>query len=215
MKESITANEIISMMTKVSEKMINSLEILTDADKMGDGDHGIGMKRGFTAVLKTLDDLSDSKDNNLKSVFMNIGKTLMMNTGGASGAIFGTMYRSGGMLLEGKNELNAENFAKFLAGGLNGVMERGKAKPGDKTVIDALFPAATASAQAAAENKTLSEALQKAVNAAKKGVEKTKQMTATTGKAKTLGNRTIGHLDPGALSVSIMLETMSNWLENK
>lgn len=215
MTNSITANDVIFMMSKVSEKMIDSLDLLTDADKMGDGDHGIGMKRGFTAVLKTLDTLADLKNNDLKSVFMNIGKTLMMNAGGASGAIFGTMYRSGGENLKGRTELDSETFARFLKDGLDGVMARGKAKPGDKTVIDALFPAVKSSAQSAEDKKTLSETLKKAAYAAREGVEATKNMVATTGKAKTLGSRTIGHLDPGALSVSIMLETMSNWLENK
>ncbi len=128
----------------------------------------------------------------------------MLNSmGGASGAIFGTLFRRGGAAVRGRAAFDAEALAVFLEGGLAGVRERGQAAVGDKTLVDALQPAAEA-ARAAASG-SLEDALTAAAAAAGDGLERTRAMRATLGRARTLGDRAVGHVDPGALSLTLML----------
>jgi dihydroxyacetone kinase-like protein len=175
--------------------MENRKDLLTQADKAtGDGDHGVGIKRGFEAVREKLD------RRNLDSVgalLQTIGTTLLMSIGGAAGAVFGTWFRAGATSLMETYIFDSKALAKMLSDGLAAVKDRGKAAPGDKTMVDALEPAAARAAIMTAN--PLDEALAAVTEAAEFGMEKTKNMIATMGKAKTLGQRSIGHLDPGAM----------------
>lgn len=208
MYDTLTPSQARDMLSAVARHLVANVDMLTEVDQaIGDGDHGIGMRRGFAAVeeaMATIDPESVSK------VFKAAGTTIMAKTGGAAGAVFGTLFRAGSAALEERPVLDAEGLAGFLARGLEGVEKRGGAQPGQKTMIDALAPAAAAAEAAIASG--LIVAVQKATDAAKGGVEATKGMIATTGKARTLGERSLGHPDPGAVSMSLILEAMRDYI---
>ncbi|MGR5177680.1 dihydroxyacetone kinase subunit DhaL [Vibrio parahaemolyticus] len=196
-----------NMMAYVAKNMVDSEPKLTKYDQaIGDGDHGIGMERGFLAVQALLTEEFQPED--VSKLMLKIGSTMMASMGGASGAIFGTLFRSGAKSIKGAQQLDTETLATFLAGGLQGVYDRGGAKPGDKTMIDALVAAVEMSEKRSGD---LAENLPAIVEASKQGVEATKDMIATTGKAKTLGERSLGHPDPGAVSMSLILQFMSEY----
>ena len=195
------------MIVHVAHGMEASLDYLTDLDRaIGDGDHGLGMLHGFEAVRK---DLGVKVHDSVGKVLHGVGTSLLMSIGGASGAIFGTLFRGGAASLQGETALTSAGLARFLTDGLAAVQARGGAKPGDKTMIDALAPAARRAQELAAA--PLSEALAAAAEAARQGVEDTKAMLASTGKAKTLGERSRGHPDPGAASMHLILKLMAEF----
>lgn len=207
----IDVSETREMMLDVSQRIVDSVEILTEADRMGDGDHGTGMSRGFTEVKSQL--TATETWDSVASVLKAVGMGLMMKVGGAAGAIFGTMFRSGGEAVTEKEAFDSTALAMFLEAGLEAVKKRGNVKSGDKTVVDALEPAAKAASEH--RDSDLLSALSAAAAAAENGKEQTKDMAATVGKAKTLGERSIGHPDPGAVSLTIMLQTMRDYARRK
>lgn len=200
--------ETKNMMIAVSDKIIESEELLSEADrKLGDGDHGIGMKRGFTAAKTQLEAL---EPKTVGEVFTTTGMALMGSMGGASGAVMGMLFQSGGTALSDCQALDASALSKFLDAARDGVCNLGGAKPGDKTMVDAL--AGAQEAGQLSDGKSLPEALAAVAAGATDGMEKTKEMIATMGRAKTLGEKSIGHPDPGAVSVSIIFSTMSDFV---
>ncbi|MDR3375484.1 MAG: dihydroxyacetone kinase subunit DhaL [Ancalomicrobiaceae bacterium] len=195
------------MLLAVAEYIVERTDMLTQIDQaIGDGDHGIGMRRGFLAVSEQL---QGSEPASVEAVVKAAGTAIMAKTGGAAGAIFGTFFRSGSSAFAGRN-FDADGVAAFLRIGLEAVEKRGGSRPGQKTMIDALAPAAAAAADAAGGG--LSETLARACAAAVAGVEATKGMIATTGKARTLGERSLGHPDPGAVSFSLILTAMRDFV---
>lgn len=208
MYDTLTPSQARDMLTAVARHLVASVDMLTEVDQaIGDGDHGIGMRRGFTAVEEAM---ATTDPESVAKVFKAAGTAIMAKTGGAAGAVFGTLFRAGSAAFEDRAVLDAEGLAGFLARGLEGVEKRGGAKPGQKTMIDALAPAAVAAEAAIASG--LVAAVQNATDAAKGGVEATKGMIATTGKARTLGERSLGHPDPGAVSMSLILEAMRDYI---
>jgi dihydroxyacetone kinase-like protein len=207
-KTHLTLQETKGMFIFVAERMIAHKDILTEADKaIGDGDHGIGMAKGFEAVRLKM----ESQDfETLDAMFKAVGMALMSSIGGASGAIFGTLYQGAGRQMGGRTEFDAEALALLLTEGLAAVQKRGKAKLGDMTMVDALEPAASAAREQA--SASLHEALDAATQAAKGGMESTKDMVATMGRAKSLGDRALGHADPGAISTHLILECMTEYV---
>jgi dihydroxyacetone kinase-like protein len=207
-KQSLTLDETKAMFMNVAHEMVSKQDLLTQADKaIGDGDHGIGMTRGFEAVLQKL---NQKNFDSVGAMLRNIGTTLLMSIGGAAGAIFGTWFRGAATSLMDKMIFDSDALANMLTDGLSAVKDRGKAKPGDKTMVDALEPAACNAT--AMKGRPLGEALAAATKAAQDGMENTKNMVATMGKAKTLGARAIGHPDPGALSTYLILSLMTEYL---
>lgn len=209
--DALNTDQIQACFEHVAAAMIASKELLTHADQaIGDGDHGIGMARGFEAVTANL---QDNVFSTPQEIFRNIGFTLLSSIGGASGAIFGSFFIGAANGLEGEPLLNSTAYAKALQGGLAMVQTRGKARVGDKTMVDALAPAAqTALANA---DKSLDEISALVYRAAEQGKEKTKDFIATTGKAKTLGERSIGHADPGAISMALILRFINEYIEGQ
>lgn len=195
------------MLKSVSRSVIDQTDVLTDADlAIGDGDHGIGMRRGFEAALEGLEATPpDTIENALKAV----GTAIMSKTGGAAGAIFGTLFRAGSKPLAGTDALDGEGFAAFLDAGLEAVLKRGGVTEGQKTMIDAIAPAARAARANAGAG--LASAVAAATTASLEGVEATRDMIATTGKARSLGERSLGHPDPGAISTSLILKAMQDF----
>ena len=195
------------MFIYVSRRMVESTDILTQADKaIGDGDHGIGMARGFEAVLNKLDSGSFTT---LDQLLHKIGFTLMSSIGGAAGVVFGSLFLGAAKTTKGKNVLDSEELAQMLEGGLQAIKERGKAKSGDKTMIDALQPAATKAREMSVF--PLDKSLLAVTEAARVGMEETKKIIATVGKAKALGERSLGHPDPGAVSTYLILKYMTEY----
>ena len=207
-KENLDLSDTIEMIKQVALSIIDSEPLLTDADRnLGDGDHGLGMERGMKAVIEKIE---SSSFNQISDVFKATGMAMMSSMGGASGALFGTLFRNGGKVLDGAETLNSEGLKSFLKAANEGVKSRGGASTGDKTMIDALEPAA----QEASENISLPlfELIKLVAQAAERGKEESKDMIATMGRAKTLGERSLGHPDAGACSVAIILKSMSEFI---
>jgi dihydroxyacetone kinase-like protein len=178
---------------------------LTQLDAaVGDADHGANMARGFNAVLGKLGEM-EGKD--LGAVFKTVAMTLISTVGGASGPLYGTFFLQAATSATGKAELDLEQIHTAFAVGLQGLMNRGKAKVGEKTMIDALVPAIEALKPAGADD-TLVAALDRAVAAAKQGADSTIPMVATKGRASYLGERSAGHMDPGASSSVLLLDAL-------
>jgi len=206
MTEALDLTRTRDMLMLAGEAIVASRDRLTKADQeIGDGDHGVGMARGFRAFCEALEKKpADSLDQLLRSGAM----AILSSSGGASGVIFGSFFQGAAKAVSG-DRLDAAGFAAALRGGLESVVARGKAKVGDKTVVDALAPAAEAAEKAAAAGGDLGAVAAAAASAAGAGAERTKGFKATTGKAKALGDRSIGYVDPGALSMSLLLRAMA------
>ncbi|ROC60482.1 dihydroxyacetone kinase subunit DhaL [Klebsiella quasipneumoniae] len=210
----MNVEQVCDMMIYTSQGMVASEPHLTELDQqVGDGDHGFGIQRGFQAGYKMLSS-SANQYADVGELFVSFGTTLMATMGGASGAIFGTFFRAGGKALVGKKEFDTPALIEFLTAGRDGVFQRGKAEPGDKTMMDALYAAVDAFPDKDALI-ALPKALEIATDAAEQGALKTKYMIAKFGRAKSLGQRTIGHCDPGAVSMSLILKYMSEYLNKK
>ena len=201
-------NQVRLMMLKVADAIIEAEPMLSQADRdLGDGDHGLGMKRGMEAVKAQLEALDPSS---VEQVFVTTGTAMMSSMGGASGALFGTLFRAGGKALAARGQLDPTDLPFFYDAALEGVMKRGGAKPGDKTMIDALAPAAAKSHEVTAIS--LYEAFAAIAAAAEAGKEASKAMIAQFGRAKTLGEACIGFPDAGACSIVVMLNTMRDFV---
>ena len=204
----LSLQETQAMFIHVSDRMVESKDLLTQADKaIGDGDHGVGMARGFEAVHQQLEDATFTA---LDELLKGIGIALMTSVGGAAGAVFGTLFRGGARRLGGRDVFHSESLSFMLLDGLQAVKDRGKAKPGDKTMVDALEPAASKAEELA--SAPLDECLTAVTDAAHEGMEATKDMVASVGKAKTLGERSLGHPDPGAVSTYLILKYMTEYV---
>lgn len=194
-------------MTAIGQAIINNKQFLTELDAaIGDGDHGINMARGFEAVGAKLQSLGADKD--IGTILKTVGMTLISSVGGASGPLYGTAFLRAASQVLGKYELDQENAGMMLAAAILGIKERGKAMRGEKTMLDALEPAYESFMAAAKAEKSLLECLELACEAARQGVEFTKTIIATKGRASYLGERSIGHQDPGATSSYIILQTL-------
>ena len=194
MMETLAAADFVNILRAAAANVIASELILTKADQaIGDGDHGVGMARGFKAALLALDKQEDEQSP--AKIFAAFGTAILSSAGGASGAVFGTFFRGTGKSLTSES-VDLAAMAAAFDDGARAVMTRGCAKPGDKTMLDALAPAIDALKQARAE--PAAGAFRSAAAAARRGAEATADMIASTGRAKMLGQRSIGFIDPGA-----------------
>jgi dihydroxyacetone kinase-like protein len=206
-KSSLSINEVRDMMLAVADKVIQAEPVLTDADRaLGDGDHGIGMERGMNAVKEALTDVGFAS---VGKVFAAVGTAMMSSMGGASGALFGTFFKTAGKAVGEAQSLTSQEFALAFQEGTRAVMTRGEAKPGDKTMVDALFPAAEKAAEFSGH--PLGEALCAVAGAASAGCDASEGMIATRGRSKTLGRISVGKPDAGAISVSIIVSAMRDY----
>lgn len=207
-KTSLNKDEVKSMLLLMADRIIAAEPLLSEADRnLGDGDHGLGMERGMNAVK---DKLNAGEPDSIEKAFATTGMAMMSSMGGASGAIFGTFFRNGGKALAGKEAFDAAGLAAFLRAGVDGVKQRGGAAVGDKTVVDAMEPAAEKAAELS--SAPLPEAVAAVSDAAEAGKEASKAMVAKFGRAKTLGEGCIGHPDAGALSVTIIVKAMHDYI---
>lgn len=176
--------------------------------EIGDGDHGENLDRGFTAVLAELADFDDGAVPS--DVLKRTAMKLISTVGGASGPLLGTAYLKGAAAVADLPELDGAALVAMLTAALDGVVLRGKAIPGDATMIDAWTPAVDAATRALAEGQSESEILDAAATAAEEGAVATEPIVARKGRASYLGERAIGHRDPGAQSSALLLREAAN-----
>ncbi len=200
----IDNKKLVEILQATAKRIEAEKAFLTELDnEIGDGDHGINLARGFAAVEKKLPELAD-KD--IGAILKGVGMALVSSVGGASGPLYGTAYMKAGAAMKGKTELTPDDLAAAFDAAIGGVQMRGKAHEGEKTMLDAQMPASKAYKDALAAGKDVKAALKASVEAARKGVEYTKTILATKGRASYLGERSIGHQDPGATSSLMILE---------
>lgn len=182
---------------------------LNDLDApIGDSDHGENMARGFAAVKAKL----GTPAADIGAMFKSVGMTLISTVGGASGPLYGTLFLQAGAKASGKEMLSVADWTECLEAGLAGIIQRGKAEPGDKTMVDALKPALEALRGASGES--FEDALQASADAAKAGMEATIPLEARKGRASYLGERSINHQDPGATSTWLILQALSDTIKS-
>lgn len=202
--------KIYECISRIGDVIIANKDFLTDLDReIGDADHGINMARGFTEVLAAV-----PKDNeNIGEVLKKTGMTLLAKVGGASGPLYGTAYMQAGKVCAGKTALAPEDGKAIFEAVIAGIQKRGKAVRGEKTMLDAIIPASEAYAAAVDSGASVGEALDAMCKAAEDGVEFTKTIAATKGRASYLGERSIGHQDPGATSATYTMEAIRDYLK--
>lgn len=203
----MNTEKVIQIILNMSRRMEKEKELLTDLDNaIADGDHGINMARGFSAVEEKITALTD-KD--IGTVLKTTGMTLVSAVGGSAGPLYGTAFMRSGMVMNGKTEMDISDFIECLKASVEGIMQRGKAVQGEKTMIDAMIPSLEAIQKAVAVGASDKDAILCGVEEAKKGVEFTKTIAATKGRASYIGERSIGHQDPGATSFTYLLEEIA------
>jgi len=206
----VTNAQIYAWLERYAGIVAEQKQYLTGLDAaIGDGDHGINMDRGFQTVLVKL---APVRDKDVGTLLKTTGMALVGSVGGAGGPLYGTFFLRAGAALDGKAEVSDGDLVGALAAGLKGVVERGKANPNDKTMVDALTPAIEQAKQALDNGAPLEQALTAAADAAEKGMKATIPLKALKGRASYLGDRSIGHQDPGATSSYLMLRALSDSL---
>ena len=195
----------------VAAAIIAQKDYLTDLDRqIADGDHGINMTRGFQAAMDAVEEMDDTTKPG--PVLETNGKAFIHNVGGAAGPLYGTGFIKAAAVCDENTKLNVASFEKLLGAAIAGIEKRGHAKKGDKTMLDTLIPIHACFLPENAEGKTLFEVLQDASHAAKEGVDYTKTIAARRGRASLVGERSIGHEDPGAVSSMLMYRALYNFL---
>ena len=196
---------------RIADVLHENAAYLTQLDSpIGDADHGTNMNRGFAAVrgkFSTMETMDSATQ------FKTVGTTLVSTVGGSSGPLYGTAFLRAGGAIAGKSELEATDVVAMLDAFVGGIIARGKAHTGEKTMIDALSPALDAAKMALSENKSIAEITTRAAAAAEEGMKATIPMLATKGRASYLGERSIGHQDPGATSSYLMLRSLAEICE--
>ncbi len=192
---------------RIADVLHENAQYLTQLDSpIGDADHGTNMDRGFVAVRNKFPTMTSM---DIATQLKTVGSTLVSTVGGSSGPLYGTAFLRAGAAVAGKDDLNAADVVALLEAFAGGVVARGKAQPGEKTMVDALAPAITAAKEALAHNASLAQVTAQAAAAAEEGAKATIPMLATKGRASYLGERSVGHQDPGATSSALMLQTLA------
>lgn len=212
-KNYLNIEELKNMFCYVAQEIVNREELLTELDiAIGDGDHGRNMKLSFAEVQI---ELPRMRFTCVEDVLQAVGTIIMDMCGGASGVLFGTMFVSGTVHRQKHFVITLGDFAEIFRVSLDALKSRGKAKPGDKTMIDALEPAVCAFEKCAEEDCLFQEGLREVAEQARQGMEHTKELQARFGRARYYPEKGLGLLDPGAASVWMIFQAMSDWAENQ
>lgn len=202
----ITKDQIVRWLEKTAAVLHENKSYLIDLDSaIGDADHGTNMDRGFKKVMEKLPTVSDKDIGN---ILKTTGMTLISSVGGASGPLYGTFFMRSGMAMAAKEELSNEDLFKLLQAGVDGILQRGRPVLEDKTMYDAWSPALEAMQNAMSAGEDTVVILETAVAAAEQGMKNTIPLQARKGRASYLGERSIGHQDPGATSSYLMLNAL-------
>lgn len=204
----LTVDDLIAWLTRFDEQIVEQAERLTELDSaIGDADHGTNMARGTAAVRSRL---TAARPDDAGALLKSCGMALVSTVGGASGSLYGTLFLEMAKRVGTASELDTTGFAAAFRAGVAGVVARGRAEPGDKTMVDALQPTVDVLDTAAAEGVPLAEALQSAAAAAAAGRDATIPLVARKGRASYLGDRSADHLDPGATSAAILVQALAD-----
>jgi phosphoenolpyruvate---glycerone phosphotransferase subunit DhaL len=200
------------MVVRVAATVIENRAYLSEIDgKIGDGDHGVNMAKGFSMAA----DRIRNKDMSLSDALDTLGTVLMTEIGGSMGPLYGVMFTQFAESIDKTPSIDAKAFSAMLTNGLDGVQSIGSAQFGDKTLLDALVPAIAAFNGATAAGKSFADALDELVTAAEKGRDSTKNMVAKVGRASRLGERSVGVLDAGATSCALILKTLASEVQTR
>jgi phosphoenolpyruvate---glycerone phosphotransferase subunit DhaL len=201
---SLAYDDVLGWVSGFAADIEANKEYLTQLDAaIGDGDHGINMQRGMSAVLTKVE---AAGEQDVGGLLKTVGMTLVSTVGGAGGPLYGTLFLQMGTAVGGKDELGPDDWAAALDAAIAGVQARGKAEPGDKTMIDALLPGRDAFKAALADGAAFGDALRRSADAAEQGMRDTVPLVAKKGRASYLGERSAGHQDPGATSSHLLLK---------
>lgn len=201
----ITKDDVLNWVRNFAQVIEDNHEMLTDLDReIGDADHGANMRRGFKAVLEKLPSV---EDKDIGTILKNVGMTLLSKVGGAAGPLYSTFFTKAGLTIGAKTEMELSDWAQALEASTIGIANLGKAQPNDKTMLDAMYPALSALKSAMANGASTGEALQKSAEAAHEGMLATIPLLAHKGRASYLGERSIGHQDPGATSTYFLIKS--------
>lgn len=202
----VTYNKVKDILEKVSLIIEENKIYLTELDAaIGDGDHGLNMSKGFNALKIKIKDL---KDDDIGKLLKISGMVLVNTVGGAAGPLYGTAFMKASIAVNKKSEMDINDFINCLNEALNGIEMRGKSKVGEKTMIDTLYPALKKGKELLSINKSNEEILNAMKKSAKEGMENTKDIIATKGRTSYLKERSIGHKDPGAVSMYLILSVI-------
>lgn len=206
----MNVKDVIEVVRAMARRMEDEKDFLTQLDnEIADGDHGINMSRGFSAVEKKLPEL-EGKD--IGTILKTIGLTLVSMIGGSAGPLFGTAFMRAGLAMAGKTEISLDEILECLKVAIEGVQQRGRAVRGEKTMLDAMIPALEAMTISRASSTDAKVVFASGITAAREGVDYTKTIIATKGRASYIGERSIGHQDPGATSFTYLLEAAASCL---
>ncbi|AZC12722.1 dihydroxyacetone kinase subunit DhaL [Microbacterium sp. ABRD28] len=210
MTDAVTTATLQDWLRRAAAALSENADYLTQLDSaIGDADHGTNMNRGFTAITAKLDAGSPA---DIPALFKTVGMTLISSVGGASGPLYGTLFLEMGKNSPADGEMSAADLENALRAGVAGIVARGHAEVGDKTMVDALDPAIDALSASVASGASAADAVTAAAEAAQKGSDATEPLVARKGRASYLGERSAGHIDPGSVSATILLRTMSEAL---
>ncbi len=199
--------DTLRWLERVADELHENAQYLTQLDSpIGDADHGTNMDRGFAAVRAKFPTMTTM---DISTQLKTVGTTLVSTVGGSSGPLYGTAFLRAGTAVTGKTDLEVADVVAMLEAFTGGVVTRGKAQTGEKTMVDALTPAVTAAKEALSQDASLAEITARAAAAAEEGAKATIPMQATKGRASYLGERSVGHQDPGATSSTIMLKALA------
>ena len=199
--------KVNKVLEAIRDTVKENKELLTKLDAaIGDADHGINLNRGFDAVVTKI---KDAPEEDISSLLKKVGMTLLSTVGGASGPLYGTAFMKAAGPMKDKEEITTDIAIEMLKEAIDGIKSRGKAVRGEKTMLDSMEPAYDAMVKGKEEGKSLKECLEDACVAAREGIEFTKTIIATKGRASYLGERSLGHQDPGATSSTLILETLT------
>ncbi len=208
----VAVTHVIRFIEETAAILQDQRHYLTELDAaIGDADHGANLDRGFSAVLARLPGVAEM---DIGSILKTVGATLVSTVGGASGSLYGTAFLRAGSVTADRFELSPEDLVAALESALEGIQARGKAQLGEKTMIDAIAPGIDALKQALAAGDDLVVALRKGVAASGEGTQATASMIATKGRASYLGERSLGHQDPGAASAFLMAQALLKVIES-
>lgn len=193
----------LNIIEKICDEIEKNKEFLTDLDRaIGDGDHGVNLARGTGKIKEELKNMKELKPY---EVLNKMAMLMMSNVGGASGALYATALMKGANILKTKDRIKQKEILEAFSEMINGIEMRGKSKEKEKTMLDTLIPAY----KAMLDGKNIKESFKLAEKAGKRGMEKTKDIIATKGRASYLGERSLGHIDPGAMSSYLILKVIS------
>lgn len=208
----ITKRHVITWLEQSAQLLEEKKNYLTELDSpIGDADHGVNMSRGFSKVVEKLSGVADT---DIANILKTTGIALISSVGGASGPLYGTFFMRAAGAAQSKQELDGGDLVRLMEAGIDGVVQRGRAEVGEKTMLDALVPAAQALKASVEHGDDLLAALEVCVAAAEQGVKNTIPLIAKKGRASYLGERSIGHQDPGATSAYYLLVSLRDVIKS-